>query len=279
MADNTNTAGITEEGLTVVQRESVLFYGHHIAAVRLSDGRIAAVFTDVCKAIGLSRGPQARRVRMDDTLWDQLLTIEMDPDGSGIRPTDVLTAWAIPLWLTGIQINRVSADKKDAILAFKREAADALYRHFSQPQQLALEPPADIVPAEPLERPTAPSQDAAASVWIQYHRQMAEFLEWQQDLEQWRGDMEARMESIEEVTRLVPEILERLGPATLSPEHQRSVQIYANRLSELTGAKHAALYGELKDVFHVGSYKDIPESQWADVAQWFTARIRKAERP
>ncbi len=123
-----------------------------------------------------------------------------------------------------------------------------------------------------------PAQNASHDLWIQFYQQMIAFHETLMDMEAWRGEVEARIESVEEVARLVPEILERLGPATLTPEHQRTVQAYANRLSELTGAKHAAIYGELKDAFHVGTYKDIPDNQWTEVAQWFTSRLRKAEK-
>lgn len=226
---------------------------------------------------------QLRRVRADDVLAEQLVTALID-DGAGERPTNVLTAWAIPLWLTGIQASRVAPEKRNAIRAFKREAADVLYRHFSQPQQVALpappqpplQAPTTLVPSEPIERPVAPPEGAAPDSWIEYQQRMIAFLEWRQDVEAWRGGIESRMESVEEMTRLAPELIERLGPATLSPEHQQSVQAYANRLAELTGAKHAAIYGELKDVFHVGMYKEIPESQWSEVAQWFQARIRRA---
>ncbi len=129
-----------------VQQDRVMLFGHHVMAVKLDDGAIAAVFTDLCNALGLARAPQARRIRSDDTLSGQLYDIEMDPDGSAIRKVDILSAWAIPTWLTGIQTSRVSPDKREAILTFKREAADALYRHFSQLQQLALPPSQEVLP-------------------------------------------------------------------------------------------------------------------------------------
>jgi hypothetical protein len=260
------------------EHDRITFYGHTLIAVKLPDERIAAVFNDLCDAMGLANSPQLRRVRGDDTLAEQLVTILLDLDGAGERPVNVLTAWAIPTWLTGIQASRVAPEKREAIRAFKREAADALYRHFSQPQPVALQPPTSLVPSEPIEKPMAPPQDASPDIWIHYHQQMIAFLEWQQDIETWRGDLESRIESVEEIARLVPEILERLGPATLSPEHQRSVQAYVNRLSELTDAKHAAIYGELKDTFHVGTYKDLLDNQWLEVSQWFQTRIDKATR-
>jgi len=141
-----------------LQQDRVMLFDHPVMAVKLDDGAIAAVFTDLCNAIGLARAPQARRIRSDDTLSGQLYDIEMDPDGSGIRKVDVLTAWAMPTWLTGIQTSRISPDKREAILAFKREAADALYRHFSQLQQLALPPSQEVLPTPTPRVPSRPSE-------------------------------------------------------------------------------------------------------------------------
>ncbi len=133
----------------------------------------------------------------------------------------------------------------------------------------ALTAPASLVPAEPITQPDTPPAGAPPAEWLRYHQQMIVFLEWQRDIEQWRGSVEDRLESVEELTRLVPEILERLGPATLSPEHQRSIQAAVKRLHDLTGIAFAAVYDELRDAFHVGTYKEILDSQWNEVATWF----------
>ena len=50
--------------------------------------------------------------------------------GGGMQTAVVLTAWAIPLWLTGIQTKKLAEEKRPAILAFKKQAANALYEHF-----------------------------------------------------------------------------------------------------------------------------------------------------
>jgi hypothetical protein len=107
---------------------------------------------------------------------------------------------------------------------------------------------------------------------------MIAFLQWQRDVEQWRGEVESRLETVEEVTRLVPEILERLGPQTLTPEHQRTVQNSAKRLHELAGVAYPTIYAELGDHFHVAKYEQIPESRWAEVVDWFQRRIDAAAR-
>ena len=188
---------------------------------------------------------------------------------------EALTAWAIPTWLTGIKVGKIAPEKRPAILAFKREAADVLYRHFAQ-RSPALSAPATLVPSEPITKPAAPGADATPEDWLTYHQQMVTWLEWQRDIEQWRARVESRLDSHEEVLRLVPEILERLGPQTLSPEHQRTVQAGVNRLHDLTNRSYGAIYDELRQAFHVGAYKDIPEVRWLDVVAWFQARIGRA---
>jgi hypothetical protein len=83
----------------------------------------------MCDALQLERQGQVRRIRDDDTLADQLMPVRVETDG-GAQTMEMLTAWAIPIWLTGIQPSRVAPKGREAIKAYKREAADALYRHF-----------------------------------------------------------------------------------------------------------------------------------------------------
>jgi hypothetical protein len=92
------------------------------------------------------------------------------------------------------------------------------------------------------------------------------------------GELHSRMESLEEGQRLLPELLERLGPQTLTSEHQATVKAMAGRLHDLGGYSFAAIYGELNAAFHVGKYSDIPDTRWAEVAAWFSQRTEAADR-
>jgi hypothetical protein len=92
------------------------------------------------------------------------------------------------------------------------------------------------------------------------------------------GELHSRLEGMEEVTRLVPEILERLGPQTLTPEHQATIKNMARRLNKLTGIAYATIYGDLNATFHVGKYSDIPDANWPQVATWFQQRIDAGEK-
>jgi hypothetical protein len=132
--------------LASIEQATITFYGHSLRAVRLPDGRIAAVLTDLCAAIGLERTPQARRIRTGEVLSDQLVFAHIAEDDGVTRRMDVLTAWVIPSWLTGIQLSPMAHEKRPAILAFKREAADVLHRHFSKPQPALMAPSSLVSP-------------------------------------------------------------------------------------------------------------------------------------
>lgn len=269
MADET-------QALVPAEQASITFYGQTIRSVRLADGRIAAVFSDLCDALALDRASQARRVRSDEVLADQLLFAQVATD-MGTQPMDVLTAWAIPTWLTGIQLSRLAPAKRPAILAFKREAADVLYRHFSH-APAAISTPSTLVPAEPIQKPTRPAEGSDALTMAQYYRDMAGWLEWQHDMEEWRGTVEDRLESVEEVARLVPEILERLGPETLTSGHHATLKAMVKRLHEMGGFAFQTINYDLAQSFHVRKVEDLPEAQWPEIVRWLQTRIDAAER-
>lgn len=150
-----------------------------------------------------------------------------------------------------------------------------------------LEEVARPVPAYPhAARPLRPAPEAPALEWAEYHEAMATLYRRQIAVETTLsehdaqiGELFSRVEGIEEVTsHLLPELLERLGPQTLSIDHQSTVQQAAKRLSELTGTHYNAIYAELNLHFHVPRYTEIPELRWEDVVEWFRVRIHAAER-
>ena len=118
-----------EQAIIPVEQDTVPFCDRQTIAARLPDGRIAASLRNMCDALQLERQGQVRRIRDDDALADQLVPVRVETDG-GAQTMEMLTAWAIPIWLIGIQLSRVAPEKREAIKAYKREAADALYRHF-----------------------------------------------------------------------------------------------------------------------------------------------------
>jgi hypothetical protein len=135
-----------------------------------------------------------------------------------------------------------------------------------------------------------PSPDASALTWAEYYEHLAVLYRRQAanetqlvyvdarlaEHEEQIGELHTHIESLEEGQRLLPELLERLGPQTLTPEHQATVKAMAKRLNELSGLSFATIYGDLNAAFHVGKYSDIPDAHWSAVTTWFQQRIEAA---
>src|SRR5271157_4368974 len=117
-------------------------------------------------------------------------------------PTLVLHA--VSFWLASIDPKRVREEVRPEILRYQREVVDVLYEWAQSAK--ALSTPMNLVPTEQITRPTPPVDDAPLDAWREYHRQMVMWIDWQHDIEQWRGTVESRLEGLEAVTDLIPEI-------------------------------------------------------------------------
>ncbi len=86
------------------------------------------------------------------------------------------------------------------------------------------------------------------------------------------------MRDLEDGQRRLPDLLERLGPQTLTPAHQAKVKSLAVQLHDLGGFAFPTIYGDLNAHFHVGRYSDIADAQWDAVADWFQVRLDAAAK-
>ncbi len=256
--------------LIPTEQQTIVFYGKPIVVVRLPDGRPGVVLRYLCENLQIATTGQVARIKRTEVIADDLVYTQVQTDGGPqIMPTLVLRA--APFWLAGIDPKRVREEIRPEILRYQREVVDVLYSWAQSPK--VTEPPATLVPAEQIIKPVPPADDASLEAWREYHRQMVAWLDWQHDIETWRGSVESRLEGLEEVTNLIPEILERLGPPTLTPNHQRAVQQYVQQVHELSGKPYGTVYDSLKAAFGVARYADIPDQDWPRVVQWFRAQV------
>ena len=89
--------------------------------------------------------------------------------------------------------------------------------------------------------------------------------------------MESRLEGLEAITDLIPDILDRLPPQTLTPAQQQQVRTYVKVLSEKTGKPYATIWEEFKMAFEVARYQDTPQEEWDKVVNWFRVQMDKAK--
>lgn len=275
------------DAIKPVEQDTVYLFDHPVVAVRLPDGRVAAVFTDLCAALDLDRASQARRVRTDEVIGAELLLAEV----AGVS-ADVLTAWAVPVWLQGIQLGRLSAEKRPAILAFKREAANVLYEHFSRRTLAALPAP---LPGE-LAAPVAQGEAAQlaeqigelAGVVNLLREHLAGLLGLPEQVEGLSAQvgealmmldaLRGRQDTAEGQLAQIAERTQRLTPA-----HARAVQEMVNRMVRETAHQpppaqltYPIIYGRLKHRFRAGSYAEIADERFDAVMAFLHDELRRA---
>lgn len=261
-----------DQELIPIEQQTLMFYGKPIIVVRLPDGQPGVVVRFFCENMQIDTNAQVQRIQRTEVIADDLVFAHIETDG-GPQRMAVLVLHAVPFWLAGIDPKRVREEVKPDVLRYQREVVDVLYAWASTPRAIA--PPASLVPSEPITRPTRPAPDASIEEWIVYHQQMLQVLEWQRDIETWRSGVEGRLEGLEAI---IPDILDRLPPPTLSPEHQQQVQAFVHQLSDATGKHPGTVWNEFKTAFAVAKYEQVPDAEWDKVTNWFKMRLQRANK-
>ena len=153
---------------------------------------------------------------------DLVYTRVETPGGAQRMATLVLRS--IAYWFATIDTRRMDKDdpRRLAIIQYQREAVDVLSTWAAAPQVREASAK-KLVPSEPIVEPTRPVPEASLAEWHEYYVRMAAVLEWQMEVEVWRGGIEDRLEGLEAITGLIPDILERLPAPTITPAHQNKV--------------------------------------------------------
>jgi hypothetical protein len=257
--------------LEPTEQHTITFYGKPLIAVRLPDGTPAVVFNHLCKNMGLEQTAQVRRVRRKKALAKGLYSVRIETPG-GPQVVNALTLAVTPGWLFDIDAARADPDKREEIEHYQERCMEVLYQWASAPH---LETPTSLVPSEPVAKPMEPELGASPEQWRAYHRQMAEFFDWKISIEEWRGGIEGRIENIE---ALLPDIMERLPPATISSEHQNLVKWYVSELNKATHKPFPTIWSLVYTAFQVPRYQDLREAQWDEIQHWFRQQFQKVSR-
>jgi len=235
----------------------------------LPDGRPGVVLRFLCENLHIDTNAQVQRVQRSEVMAEDLVFTRVETPGGAQRMT-TLVLRSIAYWFATIDTRRMDKDdpRRLAIVQYQREAVDILYAWAAAPQVREASP-TKLVPSEPIVEPARPSADAALADWHEYYVRMAAVLEWQMEVEAWRSGIEDRLEGLEAITGLIPDILERL------PAHQNKVKHYVSQLSQATGQHPATIYSALYTVFNVPLYQELLEAQWEQVERWFRIQLER----
>lgn len=109
----------------------VPFRGGHLQAAQL-DGEVWVPIRPVCDALGLAWQPQLKKLRAKP--WANTCDTFMVSEGDDQRRRfSCVDLRSLPLWLATIEPSRVKAEAREALVAYQREAAEVLFRHFLAP--------------------------------------------------------------------------------------------------------------------------------------------------
>ncbi len=278
-----------QEALIPVEQETIRFHGEEIIAVRLDDGRICVVVRWICKSLNLKASSQISKIRNTTSTASELVRVIVKTKG-GPQRVAAITLKGFPVWMLTINPNEAQDEHiKSLIVAYQEEAKDVLYQHFVNKARAHPTLPAPsnattvIQPTEPMK----PAPEADDQTLMTYYEDLAVWALWKasQHGQQWRGQVQGQLESLQTqlengkaVTDLIPEILQRLGPETITPEHQRQVQAYVKQLHEAGGKAYATIYDDLRRAFNKPRYQELLEAEWSQVQRWFLTQIERTKK-
>jgi hypothetical protein len=128
MSDISSSVPRAAEQLPITLFDSV------VLAARADDGTIWLVLRDLCASLGLALEAQRRRIRANDLLHLSQLRIR---EGNQLRALDVLQLDDVPIWLIGIQAQRVNEDVRARVEYVRAYLVAAVRAAFAQLTGLA----------------------------------------------------------------------------------------------------------------------------------------------
>lgn len=132
--------------LVLIEQETIAFHGHELVAIRLEDGRIAAVLRWLCESLQLDPQGQLQRIERKTALRNGLVRVRVDTDG-GPQEMPAITLKALLGYLFTIDENRVKEEVRADVILFQEECAEVLADHFTRKHPPALPALADTTAA------------------------------------------------------------------------------------------------------------------------------------
>ncbi|MBX3058381.1 MAG: hypothetical protein KF770_18105 [Anaerolineae bacterium] len=118
--------------LTVIEQKDVILYEDTVTAVRTSDGQVYVSIKHMCDALGLAQRAQVLRIQRNDILLEGYEGGIMMITPGGRQPLGALSVDPVPLWLAGVDTNRVNEEIRPKLKHFQREAAKVLWEAFQE---------------------------------------------------------------------------------------------------------------------------------------------------
>ena len=255
-------------------QNTVRFYGDELIAIQTIDsGAIFVPLNRLCDNLGVARNRQVQRIRDHPVLSRGYTTLEIET-GGGRQETQCLRLDLIPLWLAGINANRVASTVQAKLVQYQAEAAQVLWAAFRP----------DILPSDDLA--LAPVGASGAALAYEIATAIQHLARQQMEIEQRLGgriDQMARWarDFGQTVDRRLVTVDQRLGAlelqvipqATISEQQAAEVALAVKNVGHAlaetgTRAGYGQVYGEMYRRYGISSYKNLPQDKFSEVLAW-----------
>ncbi len=266
-----------------VEQRIVPFYGDELVAVQQPDGTIYVLFARLCENLGLKREGQVRRVQRHAVLSEGLVSLAVRTDG-GVQTAQCLRLDLLPLWMSGLQAQRVRPELQPKLISYQKEAAVVLWQAFKP--QIVVEQTAMV----PTDHDLALQQlQQIAEMGYAIARMAEQQMEIQRQQAALHGRMDTAARMLKDFQGRLAQVDVRLGmieeeihpSALISDTQAAEISNRVKALAELLTGKNSGknhyqgIFAELYRRFGTSSYKLVRREHYGAVLQfledWRTA--------
>jgi hypothetical protein len=260
------------------RERSLLFRDQEIATADLKDGRGYVSVRALCEAFGLDQRAQRKRLLRQQGYFDPFTATIFITTAGGPQPTLCLMASAVPIFLTGVDLDRLQSDEtRDLLKAFLDEAHTVLAEHFGISERGELQ-----FMRQSLARMVAEQEVFEDTLAKKVDAELAEIRKAQDEkVQQIRlafSNLRQQVVTLESVagpkTRLNPEQLGQL---------RQLVATLGTLLQEKGTAKpYPGIYMDITRLTGVSRSEDIRQEDFAAVVEFLEKQVRalaKTARP
>ncbi len=270
-----NDEEMTQAVIEPILEEVIPFRGRELRTATLADKQGYVSLNSVCEAFGLHARAQRRRLYRSSYWLQYAATLMMDTP-KGKRPTVCISAIALPLFLTGVEVERVQdPEARELVEAFLDEAMDVLAEHFGISEKSEMKF----------------LRSAVARLVAEHDKEVQTSKKLEAELTEIRKSHDEKVGQIREafgnLRQQIREVSEYAGPkARLTPEHMGQLRIL---IDDLAGAltrtgilkPYPGIYAEIIRITGVSKTEDMQQAHFQQVISHLQRRLQdvlEAER-
>jgi hypothetical protein len=253
-----------------VEQLPITLFDSVVLAARTTDGTIWLVLRDLCAALGLALEAQRRRIRANDLLHLSQLRLR---EGNQLRTLDVLQLDDVPVWLIGVQTQRVSEGIRERVEYVRAYLVGAVRAAFAQLTGLpeTSRQVEDLRELDRLELALRSLEELGArqsTLEASQDRARAAF----RDLTTLVREIQSRVQALEAQSK------QRLSSAQRGTLYQL-VQTWgtaqaARKSDQRSGETIRACWRQFNQRFGISTYTDLPAARYDEAIQFIKQQYR-----